>query len=276
MESADKKMLGRLDVGEVIVKLQGRWYRPFNVKIPHIPIKKGSISDKKVAELMRPYSTYSTKENNEFPVNRDIPENRDPRKISNEIGWEEIKLINDIAVYRFSGVVERYRRLKWSRRKGNEFKNLLIRKGLIDMEEIPTRSGRVVLLKLTKNGQLFEDNLKENDIKRQGGIIHEFWKDKYADFYRNQGYDIAVEEPVGNGKSVDLVAKKDGFRIAIEIETGRSDIKANIEKCFAANFDKIIMVGTTELIEEKIKKIVEVLSCVEIQNIEVECARKQF
>lgn len=39
---------------------------------------------------------------------------------------------------------------------------------------------------------------------------------------------------------MDLVATKDGKRIAIEIETGKSDVEANIRKCKEAEFDKLV------------------------------------
>ncbi len=49
---------------------------------------------------------------------------------------------------------------------------------------------------------------------------------------------------MGDGKAVDLVASKDGKRIAIEIETGKSDVDRNVRKCKQAGFRKIISVHT--------------------------------
>ena len=43
---------------------------------------------------------------------------------------------------------------------------------------------------------------------------------------------------------MDLVATKGGKRIAIEIETGKSDEKENIRKCKEAGFDDFIVVST--------------------------------
>ena len=38
-------MLGELKVGQAIVKLQDRHVRPFLVEVPHIPVRKGTVSD---------------------------------------------------------------------------------------------------------------------------------------------------------------------------------------------------------------------------------------
>ena len=45
LDGSDKKILGQLDVGEAVVKLQGRWHRPFSISIPLVPIKKGGSSN---------------------------------------------------------------------------------------------------------------------------------------------------------------------------------------------------------------------------------------
>jgi len=276
LDAADKKTLGRLDVGEAVAKLQGRWNRPFTIQIPLVQIKKGFVSDNMIQEKMRPYSTYFSEDPEEYLPHEDIPDTNDPRKTELKISPEELKLLTDIHNHQFSGVVERYKRLKWSRRKGNEFKKSLTDKSLIDTEEIPTRSGRVVIMKLTKSGKFYVNaSEKESETDyRKGGISHEYWKNMYADKFKNQGYDVILEKPVGGGKTVDIVATKDNERIAIEVETGRSDILANVEKCIADNFDKIILVATTEQSEIKVNNILKSTLLFQNQKIEIECARK--
>ena len=43
----------------------------------------------------------------------------------------------------------------------------------------------------------------------------------------------------------DLLAEKPGQRVAVEIETGKSDITANIEKTVKARFDRVVLVATS-------------------------------
>ena len=54
------------------------------------------------------------------------------------------------------------------------------------------------------------------------------------------------------GKTVDLVAMKDGKKLAIEVETGKSDAVYNIKKDLEAVFDKVICVGTDWEVKKKI------------------------
>jgi hypothetical protein len=276
LDAADKRTLGELDVGEAVVKLQGRWHRPFSIRIPLIPIKKGSISDRFISETMRPYSTCTTDEKEEFRPLPEVPVEDIPRKREQEISPEERELLKDIHHHPLSGVVERYKRLLWSRRKGNEYKNSLLDKELIGTEEIPTRSGRVVVLKLTSAGRdaIDEPTPDKEEELRKGGIHHEYWKKQYADRYVKQGYSVTLEKPIGGGKTVDIVAEKGNERIAIEIETGRSDILANVEKCLAIGFDRILVVATTEQSEMKVNSVLKSTLLLPNPKIIIECARK--
>jgi hypothetical protein len=62
-------------------------------------------------------------------------------------------------------------------------------------------------------------------------LVHDYWKHRIADELRARDLKVEVEVPLKTGGTVDiLVQTKDGPR-AIEIETGKSDAKANVEKC---------------------------------------------
>jgi hypothetical protein len=259
MEAADKKILGRLDTGQAVVKLQGRWNRPFTIDIPLVQIRKGSVSDTILREKMSPYSTYFSTDHDEMVDQKDIPENRDPRKKKVEISSEEMKLVDDIKQHPYSGVVERYKRIEWSRRKGNEQKKTLHEKGILDTEEIPTRSGRIVILKLTKSAlETYGKPQNKNEHEtRQGGVTHEYWKNKYAEIYRDKGYEVILEYPVGGGKTIDIAVEKDGHSIAVEIETGRSDIPANLMKCLKSDINELIFVATNRIAQKKILEVIQ-------------------
>ena len=62
--------------------------------------------------------------------------------------------------------------------------------------------------------------------------------------YRQKGYKVEEEVPLGDAKAVDLVASKDGRRIAIEVETGKSDVEGNVKKCEQAGFNKVVSIHT--------------------------------
>lgn len=64
---------------------------------------------------------------------------------------------------------------------------------------------------------------------------------------REIGYEVEKEVPIGEGKAVDLVATKDGRRIVIKVETGKSNIRSNREKCRNARFQKVVRIDTPRL-----------------------------
>jgi len=252
LDNREKEYLGRLEVGYGIVKLQGRWFSPFLIKIPLIEIKKGIVTDEMIRRKMRTYSGYSKgwhREDKELRQNQDIP-SRD--KLIEE---QEKEFLIDILKNPLSGVVERNKRLKISGRRGNNLKESLVSKGLIETIKIPTRTGRTVLVRLTKNGCSILGKLgygAKNGVRRYG-LIHEYWRDKVKRYYEKLGYEVTLEKRL-NGERADLVAEKGKEKIAIEIETGNSNAIENVRKCLKAGFDLVVSVPVNRQIEARIKE----------------------
>jgi hypothetical protein len=61
----DKDILGSLEVGQAVVKLQGRIARPFQITVPEFIIQKGSITDEYIQEHKR-YAISAESEENHF------------------------------------------------------------------------------------------------------------------------------------------------------------------------------------------------------------------
>lgn len=74
-------------------------------------------------------------------------------------------------------------------------------------------------------------------------IAHEYWEPRNARRYHELGYRLEVEAPREGGR-VDVLAEKGGKRIALEIETGKSDMVANVRGCLRAGFDEVRVVAT--------------------------------
>ena len=260
LETDEKKYLGRLEVGEAVIKLQGRWFRPFLIEIPEVKIKKGYVTDEKLKEIMKKYSGYFKEFQVKQPVKKDIPQIPDKDKVPNgnsrETSLPELQksLLIDIFNNPFSGVVERYRRLNISRRNGNSLKNSLSDKHLIQQVNIPTKTGRFVLLEPTEKGYLILKNYgcESKRSNRHGSLIHEYWKHRIGKFYEKKGFDVIYEKSL-NGKTVDIYIKNGSKKIALEIETCKSNAVENIEKCLKYGFDSIISIPTSKNCEEKIK-----------------------
>lgn len=245
MENEEKDLLGRLPIGTAVVKLQGRWQQPFQINIPHMKIPKGSINDQRLQELMATRNILKVE---------DIEIQQCTELESIDINDKQRYLLYDIYEHPYSGVVERYKRLAVSRRKGDKYKNQLIENEFIKPVNIPTKSGRIVMLEITEKGWTYLQNLGVPKPKKRynESLEHRYWKHKVAEYYKKQGYNVKVEEPVDG--YTDLIIEKDGFQTAVEIETGKSDWKRNVEKNLKKGFDQIILAVTNQELFVKINK----------------------
>ena len=254
LENERKKYLGKLPVGYAAVKMQGRWFEPFLIKMPLIRVEKGLVTDKAIKAKMGGYFTYSRalepKESSfeVIPAGHNSEEERDLKEIEN-------RFIIDIVNNPFTGIVNRYKGLEISTRNGNAIKESLIKKELIKKEEIVSKNGRIILLGLTKKGEDIakKSGCKLKKLNGRAGLEHEYWRYKIGKYFEKHGYDVDMEMPV-NGK-VDIVAEKGEQRIAVEIETGKhiSRSISNIEKDMKADFTMVVSVATSRSVEEKIR-----------------------
>jgi hypothetical protein len=247
LDNNERELLGILPIGHAVVKLQGRWPQPFQISIPHQQINKGIVTDQKLTEIM--------KEQNAEEILGITDESQLPEEII--LSEREENFLLDIIKYPFAGVVERYKRLLLSRRKGNTIKEMLIKKKLIETIEIPTRTGKTVLLEPTHLGtRLLQE--RGHDIKNNNSpesLTHKYWKEKTKKHYQKQGYSVLIEEPI-NGYT-DLILIKNGEKIAVEIETGKSEWKKNLEKNLNKGFKNIKIITTNDKIYQKILETIQ-------------------
>lgn len=138
---------------------------------------------------------------------------------------------------------------------GNTYKNRLISSGHIQPRRVITSTGAITLLEPTYKGRVALRDAGHEVKEPREGVVHLFWKTRIADAYREKGYDVSVEEII-NGRP-DIIARKDGKKIAVEIETGKSDFIGNIQRALKAGFDEVICVGTTSEIAARIKAMIQ-------------------
>jgi hypothetical protein len=60
---------------------------------------------------------------------------------------------------------------------------------------------------------------------------HEFWRARHKERCETRGYIATEEYHLGNGKRVDLHVQRAERVFLIEVETGKSDVQANVAKC---------------------------------------------
>jgi len=244
--------IGRLPVGHAIVKLQDRWVKPFLVRFPPFPVSNSFLPPQAKRRDSGSDLVRQSVDELRSAVNEAIRALSDgPRRENNEglIGTQERSLLLDIARHPLSVVTQRYSRLGWNVYAGTRVKAKLLEKGLVEQEKVSVPNGSVTLLKVTEKGRelLMLQGVEVKTLPKNASLEHEYYKELVAERYRQLGYKVEKEVPIGEGKAVDLVASKDSKRIAIEIETGKSDVKANVKKCKEVGFEKVAVVHTKGL-----------------------------
>ena len=159
---------------------------------------------------------------------------------------DETRFLADVASRPLSTTVYRYQRLHLSRRRGNAIRQSLAAAGIIEAVPIATRSGQVMLCQLTDHGRSVCESvgIDPGPVPR-ASLEHGYWVSMVAGQFERAGYEVSREHPIPGDGAVDLLAERPGERVAIEIETGKSDIKTNLAKVKNADFDRLIMVATS-------------------------------
>ena len=217
--------LPKLPLGTGIARLPVRFYSPFLFTFSVQPIKNTTVPDAVVQEAWARHCTAA-------PITRPA----EPATANDR----ERTLLQDVAAHPTSKITARYERLGWNYKIGNSIKDSAIAKGLARFDAVSTPTGHVKILSLTESAR---DLLERAGITvqrlRHGGAEH--WKFTIAEHLRSQGFIVTEEAPIGGGKTIDLLATREAQQIAIEVETGRSDIIANTLKCAAIDGDVVFV-----------------------------------
>lgn len=264
LKEDQREYLGMLEEGWGIVRMQNRLSKSFLVKFPLFEIKKGSVTDEDLIKKMVGYSANSADILDGRKEKEDILVIRKEDKIrENEIIEDEKTLLVDVMKNPICGVADRYKRLSFSVYRGNRIRDSLISNGLLKSHDISTFEGRIKYLDLTEKAENILCNMGYKiEKKREGGPEHEYWKHRISELFKSRGYQVEIEKPIGEGKTVDIVASKNSERIAVEIETGKSDEVENILKNLVRGFTKIIIVPLRGKMKSGISmKLKELLSC---------------
>jgi len=276
--------LSTLPIGTAVVRLADEHPEPFLIKIPRYSIREGCVSDKVVKEQMvgyysdtssnRTVDTFAkavppipqsdrnneihnktNKNNTHQPSPKESQDKEDKFSLScdskikpstKNLSREEIRFLADVATRPLSTTVSRYHRLNLSRRRGNAIRQHLAAAGIIEAVNIATRSGQVVLYQLTDLGR---NVCSTTEIalppKSHESLEHRYWISKTAEYFEKKGYEVIREHPVKGNGAIDLLAKKLDEQVAIEIETGKSNVKSNLKNIAKGNFTRTVLLATS-------------------------------
>jgi len=179
---------------------------------------------------------------------------------------EEIRLLTDIAARPLSTTVSRYQRLNLSRRRGNAIRQHLDKAGIIEAVPIATRSGQVVLYQIADWGRSICSSIGiELGPQPRESLEHRYWVKKATAYFTKDGFEITREHPIKGNGAIDLLAERPGLRVAVEIETGKSDVVENLTKIQKGDFNRIVLIATSptavtacQKATEKTKSIISV------------------
>jgi len=254
LKPEEESYLNMLNVGESIIKIKNR-VDPCYVKIPLVPVGKGLITDDWLRKNKGGYLPFFHKEKQKqnqgyFPADNNKAKG-DGKNLQNH-KEPHYRLLVDILLEPLSAITYRYRRLNLNPKYGNRLKNRLIFHGYIRPRKIITGKGWIKLFDITKKGKLTLKELGHDFKDEREGVVHKFWKQRIADYYRGKHFRVLVEE-YSNGRPDIVVINRDK-KVAIEIETGKSDFIYNIQKDLKAGFDQVISVATDRFAEKRIKE----------------------
>jgi hypothetical protein len=270
LDSEQAGYLNRLEVGWAVAKLQGRWFLPFLIKLPLVRLKKGEVTDEDVRRRCKRLSADScmlsefspgcsevvlakegisapeTSQDRGIPVVLTGGKQKDGTtgKCAIQLTTQEREFLMDVWQHPTSAVTQRYERLCLSPYRGNFIQRSLFRREVVCFFYVVLSRGRIKRLMLTDKGkEVLGINERESD--RHGGPEHKYWTKVIAEHLEANGHEVSEEVPIGGGKAIDIVAVRNGRRIAFEIETGKSDAEANVQKCLEAGMNKVVVVFTS-------------------------------
>ena len=186
-----------------------------------------------------------------------------------EVEGRMLKIVAEEHVFSTS---ELYVRMSVNERQGNEAKNQLIKKDLVQTLKLPKVSGRgrkpegIMLTDLGVAEAKKRGFKVEPEAGRRGGLLHRYLVELAADEFKKRGSSVEVERSIGNGQTIDLVIDD---RIDVEIETGESDFLSNIEKLQRTKYEKVLIVCINQAVKRRVEEKAKSLAGMKISVVEV-------
>jgi len=256
LERDKARFLGMLKTGQAIVNVKQRHHDSFLINTPFIK-EEENIWDEELKKAMREVSRDSHIESPAFEDSGgshlyQSNETSPPTSAKKAITSLEKCLITDISERPFDGVDARSKRLGLHPSQMTELHSSLGKKGIIN----PVQIGSLKLFEITTEGRRITEQcgikIKKQDSR--GGIEHAFAVHQISQVLNKLDFQPACEI-----KDIDIVDEDSG--LAIEVETGKSNITGNLLKLEKSRFTKCFILATNKVAEFKIKaKAIDFLS----------------
>ncbi len=248
---------GMLKTGEAIINVKQRHHDSFLIRPPFID-QNAFISDVELKEKMREFSQLlSSKYGLEAPKTKF----QSSQEIDNSPPLEALEKVvfTSIIDHPLDGVDKRTKRLGFHPTMMVKYHDALIEKGIIK----PVYVNRIKLFEITEHGK---DVAQMHKIaipkkKSRGGLEHDYWIQQTVQFLKKQKF-----QPILEKFGIDIVVLDE--KLAIEIETGKSDIQKNLLKLKnSLVLKRQFMIATNKIAQQKIKKYQDKFPGIKIMNV---------
>ena len=210
LSDEEKEVIANLERGEWLVKLAGRYVKPFTIRSENFLLKK-DVSDEELRQKMKPvlkglYRKLENVENKEDALSEDA-----------------YKLLENVNRKPFNGVASRQRELQISAFKFEKAKEELISKGFVKQIDISI-SGRKptsFLIPTEKALKFLEARKVDTSLWKHVGNIgfeHMLYQVLIRWEFEKLGYEARLEVKLSEGRRMDVLAVKDGRKIGVEVE----------------------------------------------------------
>ena len=237
----ERRYLSMLTLGQCICR-SDRFPLPVLLNIDNFPIQKGSMTDEDLKTLMAGYSK------DWRPENPPIAKSSPIHSIQNQETLSPLGriILENIEIKPFIGFVKRFKDL-----------GLKVSDGYKAIEELTTIK---LIIPLTIDSQrLYELTPRGIELlgrkishKGRGGLEHRYFIEKIREYYQNQQGFALLEKD-----DIDLVIHKEDKSLAIQMETGKSDIHANLLKLGRYKADHKYCLATNRETEILIREILK-------------------
>jgi hypothetical protein len=177
-----------------------------------------------------------------------------PRPEETPTALEEgaVRLMADIHERPSSTLSERFIRCHLPTGSGARLLSSAVSKKLLSSAYVKTPEGRTRWLELTPAGSAVLGVPHHN--AREGGPEHRYWVFRTKAWLESQGYAVEREVVIPGG-IVDLVATRGTERVAVEIETGKSDALGNVARLAGKGFARVLVVAVEECLSGAIRPL---------------------
>jgi uncharacterized protein DUF87 len=241
LDAYKSKYLGMLKTGQAMINVKQRHYETFLIRSPFIK-QEENIWDEELKGKMKKFAGRIRLKEPDFEISS-ISQSPQKSENSSPLGPLEKVFLTNIIERPLDGVDERTKGLGIHPSTISSLHTSLSQQELIKTVNVDKKK----LFEITDRGKIIAEKLGIHIPRKQtkGGIEHTYWIHQTVQFLKKHEF-----QPTCEVNGIDIVDKKNG--IAIEIETGKSDLSSNLLKLKESRFSRCFILATNKVAEFKI------------------------